>query len=80
MVRLATPAPVRGASSQTLDGLCASPQGYWAVMTEEAIDPTGERMKDPEGPDTPNHKLPPPLEETKDPEPRPAEVREPTKS
>ena len=49
-------------------------------MTEEAIDPTGERMKDPEGPDTPNHKLPPPLEETKDPEPRPAEVREPTKS
>jgi hypothetical protein len=25
-------------------------------MTEEAIDPTGERMNDPEGPDTPNRK------------------------
>jgi hypothetical protein len=48
-------------------------------MTEEPIDPTGERMKDPEGPDTPNHKLPPPLEERNDPEPDPAEVREPSK-
>jgi hypothetical protein len=32
-------------------------------MTEDARDQTGERMNDPEGPDTPHGKMPPPLEE-----------------
>lgn len=26
---------------------------------EDATDPTGERLRDPEGPDTPSHSLPP---------------------
>jgi hypothetical protein len=33
--------------------LCGSPAGYPISMTEDAIDPTGERMNEPEGPDTP---------------------------
>ena len=31
-------------------------------MTEDATDPTGERLRDPEGPDTPNRNLPPDIE------------------
>jgi hypothetical protein len=37
-------------------------------MTEDARDQTGERMNDPEGPDTPHGKLPPPLDEETDEE------------
>jgi hypothetical protein len=40
-------------------GLCCSPAGYLTFMTEDATDPTGERLREPEGPDTPDRKPPP---------------------
>jgi hypothetical protein len=46
--------------------------GYLVVMTEDAPDPTGERMRDPEGVDTPNRPVPPDDDnETEEPEPLP---------
>ncbi|MGZ4680449.1 MAG: hypothetical protein ACXV5U_02540 [Ilumatobacteraceae bacterium] len=41
-------------------------------MTEDATDPTGERMREPEGPDTPDRRPPPDDkdEKKKEPEPR----------
>ena len=38
-------------------------------MNDDAPDPTGERLDDAEGPDTPNR--PPPDDETEEPEPLP---------
>jgi hypothetical protein len=66
--------PVTDAGTGNADfeprGLCGSPLGYPSFMTDDATDPTGERLRDPEGPDTP-HGKPPPDDEKKEPEPRP---------
>lgn len=39
-------------------------RGYVLRMFDDATDPTGERMRDPESPDTPSH--PPPADDEAD--------------